>query len=93
MYDFADAVRFIANTAVEDEPDTSRVFFDTAKFRAFAEGFIGEMVDSLKKIEIVRATFSITIELSARFFDDNITSESISDALIPNIILVAPAVG
>jgi hypothetical protein len=37
MYDFGDAVRFIASTAVEDEPDLSRVYFDTAKFRAFAQ--------------------------------------------------------
>ncbi len=78
MYDFADAVRFIANTAVEDEPATSKVFFDTAKFRAFAKGFIGETADSLKPIEIsnfVRATFSITIELAARFLDDYITGD------------------
>ena len=37
MYDFGDAVRFIANTSAEDEPDTSKVFFDTGKFRAFAK--------------------------------------------------------
>lgn len=78
MYDFADAVRFIANTAVEDEPDTSKVFFDTAKFRAFAKGFIRETIDSLEPIEIsnlVKATFSITIELASRFLDDYITGD------------------
>ena len=78
MYDFADAVRFVANTAVEDEPDTSKVFFDTAKFRAFATGFIGETHEALESIEIsnlVRATFSITIELAARFLDDYITGD------------------
>ena len=78
MYDFADAVRFIANTAVEDEPDTSKVFFDTAKFRAFANGFIGATKDSLTEIEIenlVKATFSITIELASRFLDDYITGD------------------
>ena len=78
MYDFADAVRFIANTAVEDEPDTSKVFFDTAKVRAFANGFIGATKDSLTEIEIenlVKATFSITIELASRFLDDYITGD------------------
>ena len=78
MYDFADAVRFIANTAVEDEPDTSRVFFDTAKFRAFARGFIGATHKSLEPVEItnlVKATFSITIELASRFLDDYITGD------------------
>lgn len=78
MYDFGDAVRFIANTTVEDEPDTSKVFFDTAKFRAFARGFIGETHGSLEPIEIksfVKATFSITIELASRFLDDYITGD------------------
>ena len=78
MYDFADAVRFIANTAVEDEPDVSRVYFDTAKFRAFAQGFIKETKDSLQPVEIeslVKASFSITIELASRFLDDYITGD------------------
>ena len=78
MYDFGDAVRFIANTAVEDEPDLSRVFFDTAKFRAFSNGFIGATKDSLMQVEIenlVTATFSITIELASRFLDDYITGD------------------
>ena len=78
MYDFADAVRFIANTAVEDEPDVSKVFFDTAKFRAFAKGFIGQTHQSLEPVEIknlVKATFAITIELASRFLDDYITGD------------------
>ncbi len=73
MYDFGDAVRFIASTAVEDEPDLSRVFFDTAKFRAFAKGFISEVKNALTEDEInslVQASFSITIELASRFLDD-----------------------
>lgn len=78
MYDFADAVRFIANTAVEDEPDVSKVFFDTAKFRAFAKGFIGQTHEALEPVEIknlVKATFAITIELASRFLDDYITGD------------------
>ena len=78
MYDFADAVRFIANTALEDEPDTSKVFFDTSKFRAFAKGFIGATYASLEPVEIqnlVKATFSITVELASRFLDDYVTGD------------------
>ncbi len=78
MYDFADAVRFIANTAEEDEPDVSKVFFDTAKFRAFAKGFIGATHKSLEGVEInnlVKASFSITVELASRFLDDYITGD------------------
>ncbi len=78
VYDFADAVRFIANTSVEDEADTTKVFFDTAKFRAFARGFIGETVRALEPIEInnlVLATFSMTVELASRFLDDYLTGD------------------
>lgn len=91
MYDFADAVRFIANTAVEDEPDTSKVFFDTAKFRAFARGFIGETYRSLEPIEIrnlVSATFSITIELASRFLDDYVTGDNYFRCAYPKHNLV-----
>lgn len=78
MYDFGDAVRFMCNTAEEDEPDTSCVFFDTAKFRAFSKGFISQVINSLTEQEIqslVPATFAITIELAARFLDDYITGD------------------
>lgn len=91
MYDFADAVRFIANTAAEDEPDTSKVFFDTLKFRAFAKGFIGETLKSLEPVEIsnlVKATFSITIELAARFLDDYITGDKYFRCAYPKHNLV-----
>ncbi|MBE6598965.1 MAG: aminoglycoside phosphotransferase family protein [Ruminococcaceae bacterium] len=79
MYDFGDAVRFIASTAVEDEPDLSKVFFDTAKFRAFAKGFIQEVKSALTAEEIdalVQASFSITIELAARFLDDYLNGDT-----------------
>ena len=91
MYDFADAVRFIANTAVEDEPDTSKVSFDTEKFRAFAKGFIGETYAALEPIEIsnlVKATFSITIELASRFLDDYITGDHYFRCVYPEHNLV-----
>ena len=78
MYDFGDAVRFIANTAEEDEKDVSKVSFDTAKFRAFCEGYVGQVWDALTPEEIdslVPACFAITIELAARFLDDYLTGD------------------
>ena len=78
MYDFGDAVRFIASTAEEDEPDLNKVYFDTGKFRAFAKGFLGQVKDSLTKKELdnmVLGAFSITVELAARFLDDYITGD------------------
>ena len=79
MYDFADAVRFIANTAAEDEPDVSKVHFDTEKFRAFCKGFLGAVGKSLTQSErdsLVLAAFSITIELASRFLDDYLTGDT-----------------
>ncbi|HBE15872.1 MAG TPA: mucin desulfatase [Ruminococcaceae bacterium] len=78
MYDFGDAVRFIANTAAEDEPELSRVSFDTEKFRAFCKGFIGEVARGLTQPELdslVLAAFSITVELASRFLDDYLTGD------------------
>jgi N-acetylhexosamine 1-kinase len=79
MYDFGDAVRFIASTAAEDEPDIRRIFFDTGKFRAFAKGFLSQVKGALTKDEIdnlVLATFSITIELASRFLDDYLSGDT-----------------
>ena len=76
---------------VEDEPDTSKVFFDTAKFRAFANGFIKETYKSLEPIEIeslVKATFSITIELASRFLDDYLTGDKYFRCTYPKHNLV-----
>ena len=91
MYDFGDAVRFIANTSTEDEPHLSKVSFDTEKFAAFAKGFISETHKSLKPVEIenlVKATFSITIELAARFLDDYITGDKYFRCTYPKHNLV-----
>ncbi|MBQ8922594.1 MAG: aminoglycoside phosphotransferase family protein [Oscillospiraceae bacterium] len=79
MYDFGDAVRFIANTAAEDEPDASKASVDTEKFAAFCRGFIGEVAKGLTRPEIdalVLAAFSVTVELAARFLDDYITGDT-----------------
>jgi len=78
MYDFGDAVRFIANTAAEDEPDAAKASVDTEKFAAFCRGFVGEVAKGLTQPEIdalVLAAFSITVELAARFLDDYLTGD------------------
>ena len=79
VYDFGDAVRFICNTAAEDEPDLGKVSFDVSRFRAFCEGYLGMTGGSLEEVErrnLVTAAFSITIELAARFLDDYLTGDA-----------------
>lgn len=78
MYDFGDAIRFAASTAGEDEPDTNKVALDLDKYKAFAEGFILPIKDSLTAVEVesmALGAFSITVELAARFLDDYITGD------------------
>lgn len=73
MYDFGDAVRYLANTAAEDEADLTKVSFSEERFAHFAEGFLGTVRDTLTADELrnmVRGAFSVTVELAARFLDD-----------------------
>lgn len=75
MNDFADGVRFICNTAKEDEKDLSLVEMSTSKFEAYCKGFLPKVKNVWSEKELgllVQATFSITIELAARFLDDYI---------------------
>ncbi len=76
-HDFGDAVRFAANTAEEDEPDTSKVSLDLDLYRAFAEGFV-ETAHGLTEKELdtlALGALTITLELALRFLDDYITGD------------------
>lgn len=78
VYDFGDGVRFAANTAEEDEPDTSKVALDLEKYTAFANGFIGATAGNLTAAEIgymALGALTITVELGLRFLDDYITGD------------------
>ncbi len=78
MYDFGDAVRFLASTSAEDEPIPARTSFDTTKFKSFAEGFLSQVKDTLtpaEKQSMVLGTFSITVELAARFLNDYLNGD------------------
>ncbi len=77
-YDFGDAVRFIASTAVEDEKNLSKVTIDKNKFTSLAQGFISEIYGIFTDEEIdslVLASFSVTIELASRFIDDYLCND------------------
>ncbi len=78
VHDFGDAIRFSANTATEDERDLSLVSIDLDRFRAFAEGFLGEVGSTLTPIEVknmVLGAFTMTVESAVRFLDDFITGD------------------
>ncbi len=78
MYDFGDAIRFAANTAVEDEPDLSKVGLDMSKYESFTRGFIGASRDFLTRAELENMALGaivITIELASRFLADHLNGD------------------
>jgi Phosphotransferase enzyme family. len=78
MYDFGDAIRFAANTSVEDETDLSKVGLNMDNYIEFTRGFIGASKDFLTKKEIENMALGaivITIELASRFLADHIKGD------------------
>ena len=72
-HDFGDAIRFAANYAAEDCPDTSKVGVDLEVFRGFAEGFLEMTAQTLTPNEIdtlALSCFCLAVELSTRFLAD-----------------------
>lgn len=79
LYDFGDALRFGASSAVEDETDLEKVYFDLSKFEAFANGFIGEVKSCLTKKEFELLPVSaliLTYECGMRFLTDYINGDT-----------------
>ena len=72
LYDFGDAIRFGASTAVEDETDLSKVSLDLHLFEVYAKGYL-EAVPSLTENEIrmlPMGALIMTIEVAVRFLKD-----------------------
>lgn len=78
-YDFGDAIRFGANTAVEDEPDTSKVSLSLPLYKAYVKGFMegcGERLTA-KEIETLPVgAKTITLEQGIRFLTDYLQGDT-----------------
>ena len=73
LFDFGDSIRFGASTALEDEKDLSKVHFSTELFRAYTEGFVGELRGSITAREAELLPFSgnlLTMECGMLFLAD-----------------------
>lgn len=78
LYDFGDAIRSGASTAMEDEEDFSKVSIDVGLFEQFTRGFLSEVRDVLTPAEIEMLPLSvkiITCELAMRFLTDYIDGD------------------
>lgn len=85
-HDFGDSVRAGANNADEDETDLSKVYLDTDKFTAFAEGFIPALDGRLTKAEYESLCFGapvIAFELASRFLTDYLGGDHYFKVLYP----------
>lgn len=77
-YDFGDTIRTGASTAVEDEPDLSKVHLNMALYRAFAEGYLKEFGHQLTKEELVSLPMGarlMTMECLMRTLGDYIDGD------------------
>jgi hypothetical protein len=78
-YDFGDAIRTAANVASEDEDDLSRVRMDINMFKAYAEGYLSETVETLNEVEKEYLAFAprlITYTIAVRFLTDFIDGDN-----------------
>ena len=77
-YDFGDAIRFGANTAAEDESDLEKIHFSMEMFRAYCEGYLGEVGDMLTENEIRTlplGAWMMTYEVGIRFLTDYLNGD------------------
>lgn len=78
LYDFGDAIRSGATTAVEDEADLSKVWLDTALFERFTSGFLSTAGGSITEAELEYLPFSaklMTLECGMRFLGDYLNGD------------------
>lgn len=73
LYDFGDAVRYGASTALEDERDLSKVSLDLRLYEHFTKGFLESMGESMTAAEVALLPHGVkimTLELALRFLKD-----------------------
>ena len=79
LNDYGDSIRFGASTALEDEKDLDKVHFSTELFRAYAEGFVGKVRDSITDKEAELLAFAgnmMTMECGMRFLADYLAGDT-----------------
>ena len=89
--DFGDSIRFGASTALEDEKDLDKVHFSTELFRAYAEGFVGKVRDSITDKEAELLAFAgnmMTMECGMRFLADYLAGDTYFATKYPDHNLV-----
>lgn len=78
LYDFGDAIRSGATTALEDEKDLSKVHFDLSLFEAYVRGYFsqGEFLTDLEIEYLPFAAKIMTYECGMRFLKDYLEGDT-----------------
>lgn len=79
LYDFGDAIRYGANTGLEDDKDLSRIGLDLELFESFTNGFLKHTASFMNEYELENLGFSailITYELALRFLEDYLNGDN-----------------
>ncbi len=79
LFDFGDSIRFGASTATEDEADLSKVHFDVRLFKAYAEGYVDAVRDSITPREaelLPYGAYLMTMECGMRFLTDYLSGDT-----------------
>lgn len=90
-HDFGDGARFGASSAAEDEPDTSLIHLDLAKYEAFTTGYLAGLGDTLTEAELEslpHGVLTITYELAMRFLGDYLNGDPYFKTAYPEHNLV-----
>lgn len=77
-YDFGDAIRYGASTAAEDEQDLTKVHFSLPLYRAFAQGYLGEVAGNMTADEVdslPAGAKMMTLESAVRFLTDYLNGD------------------
>lgn len=79
IHDFGDAIRFGANTALEDEQDLSKVSLSLELFETYAKGFLTGCAGRLTKLETEMLPMGaklMTMECGMRFLTDYLEGDT-----------------
>lgn len=79
LFDYGDAIRYGANTALEDEVDLSKVSLNLELFEEFTKGYLSELASSITPTELELMPFSaklMTLECGIRFLTDYLVGDT-----------------
>lgn len=78
LYDFGDMVRSATASALEDEPDPSKVWMRLDIFEALAKGYLAEatFLNSAEREELVFSARLITLMIGMRFLTDYLQGDT-----------------